>query len=848
MREQILEWIRSQQAVLDKAIADAASNFHLQNKDTPHFAFDVKTTSSEMWALSKQDDLCYDRPSIGFCYGMWYHATRVSTLVPIFEHLLHNSPGEDRIDIFDIGAGTGAIQWAVAISLLAREASGQKTPPIRIVNIDSSPFMLDFNKNFLWVEFCEAFPKAASIKVEYTINNWTNHVDPYQANNWICASYVFDHFENRTSLAEEFGKLVERIKPSTVLLFTSSQNAQEENLNHIIDRVGKEGYVASKALTYAPLFTGVVTEVNSLRKKLQAETDFGFSGDVLWNRGGFIARILTRQQIGLPLQVDAIKVYHSPEITRAKVQLTDQQRSAAEPNGQPTIIVGPAGCGKSVVLTEKIKRIVERVDKPYDHTVRILLTTFNRRLVRVLGDWLEEILDPKQCKRTRYTTTTSWGKTYTKDHCWFQFNGSKIHNIEVVHFDVMPTLIGKVPWRYLMDDGYEYEVYHRKIMQEAIDLYFKTEKLSQEKESKIANPDFLLDEFVRIFYGQQVKKKKHYLTIERTGRGNNPFLKYKSQRREIIFECISIYLKKLKDAKRENFHMRRSKFLNKLAAGDVERKFDYILIDELQDCTKADHQIFLHLIKDASNITFAGDLAQSIQLGAAFHVPMGEEMTRFKKIKLEGSFRLPFRISECLKQLSERINKRYGAREGVEAEIIVPYRGAQPGARPIVVYSQTAAEMAIKITAVIKKYSLYGLSAHSLFERDNELAVALYENGVFVENDIILKSKGLEYSCVIWSSRLRADTNLEQQEFAYTIFTRTSSILIIAVFDPIEAELKDITKIFDSKKSIYWDQETSEHMNTVHQTPNLKEGDDTDQSPELEEDANEAIDLDQFIE
>lgn len=846
MREQVLRWISAQKPVLDKIIAEAAQRFHSDNKDNPNFVFDVKTSSTEMWALSKQDDLCYDRPSIGLCYGLWYHATRVSTLTPIFEHLLHAASQDERIDIFDIGAGTGAIQWAVAICALGRHSANEKIRAIRIVNIDSSPFMLDFNKNYLWVEFCKVYPQATSLQVEYTINNWTNHVNPYQANNWICASYVFDHFENREALAEEFGKLVERIKPSTVLLFTSSQTAQEENLSFIINRVEKEGYGASKALTYPPIFSGVVHEVNAFRNKLQSETDLGFSGEVLWNRGGFIARILTRQQIGLPLTVEAIKVYHSPEITRAKVQLTDQQRSAAEPNGQPTIIVGPAGCGKSVVLTEKIKRIVERVDKPYDPTVQILLTTFNRKLVKVLGDWLEEILDPKRCKRIRYSKQ-AYGKTYVKDHCWFQFSGSTIHNIEIVHFDVLPTLIGNVSWRHVTDQNEEYEVYHRRIMQEAVDFFFKTEKTRKESDPKIADPDFLIDEFIRIFYGQQVKKKKHYLGIERTGRGNNPFLKYNSKRREIIFECISIYLQKLKHGKRENFHMRRSKFLNKLKAEKIDRKFDYILVDELQDCTKSDHEIFFKLIKDPSNITFAGDLAQSIQLGAAFHVPAGEEMTRFKKIKLDGSFRLPFRISECLKPLSERINKRYGAREGVEAEIIVPYRGAQPGARPIVVYSQTAAGMAEKIAAIIKRYSLYGLSEYSLFERDIEFTDELRKLGIEIETDIILKSKGLEYSCVVWSSRVRADTKLEQQEFAYTIFTRTSSILIIAVFDAIDTELKDITKIFESRKSIYWDNETGSHMNTIHAAQQINEGDDTDTSPEIDEIAGE-VDLDEYIE
>lgn len=156
--------------------------------------------------------------------------------------------------------------------------------------------------------------------------------------------------------------------------------------------------------------------------------------------------------------------------------------------------------------------------------------------------------------------------------------------------------------------------------------------------------------------------------------------------------------------------------------------------------------------------------------------------------------------------------------------------------------------MAEKIASIIKRYSIYGLTAHSLFERDHELSEELKKHGLDIATDIILKAKGLEYSCVIWSSRVRADTNLEQQEFAYTIFTRTSSILIIAVFDPIDAELKDITKHFEPRKSIYWDQETSEHMQTIVGIEHLAEESDEDLTETLEEITEGNDDLDQYIE
>ena len=96
-----------------------------------------------------------------------------------------------------------------------------------------------------------------------------------------------------------------------------------------------------------------------------------------------------------------VKMYTEPETDRKMVQLNQQQIAAALPTGQPTMIIGPAGCGKSLVLTEKVKRIVEGGASPYDPGLRMLLTTFNKRLVRTLGDWLMQVLDGSKCKRER---------------------------------------------------------------------------------------------------------------------------------------------------------------------------------------------------------------------------------------------------------------------------------------------------------------------------------------------------------------------------------------------------------------------------------------------------------------
>src|SRR5690349_2425318 len=109
-------FIAQQQSVLDEVICQAASKYYDENKNKPNFYFDVVESCTEQWLLSAPDkkDLCYDRPSIGFTYSLWYQAKRVNTFLKYFISELAKEQSES-IEIFDLGAGAGAVQWAVGL-------------------------------------------------------------------------------------------------------------------------------------------------------------------------------------------------------------------------------------------------------------------------------------------------------------------------------------------------------------------------------------------------------------------------------------------------------------------------------------------------------------------------------------------------------------------------------------------------------------------------------------------------------------------------------------------------------------------------------------------------------------
>mgnify|MGYP003632036704 CR=1 FL=1 len=77
--ENIYTHIDSIKEELDNAIKLAAENYYRAHKDDSNFLFDVKETSKECYLLSQGADLCYDRPSIGFSYSLWYQGRRVNS-------------------------------------------------------------------------------------------------------------------------------------------------------------------------------------------------------------------------------------------------------------------------------------------------------------------------------------------------------------------------------------------------------------------------------------------------------------------------------------------------------------------------------------------------------------------------------------------------------------------------------------------------------------------------------------------------------------------------------------------------------------------------------------------------
>jgi hypothetical protein len=810
---QLIDWLKQQHSTLDRIISNAGKEFHidaLKLRSKEQFGFDLAECQFESYNLIRNQDLCYDRPNTAFGYSLWYHGRRVNTFLSYFAKTIFNTT-DKQIEIFDLGAGTGAVQWAVGLVYHKMKEAGRPVPKIKIINIDTSPFMLYYSRDYLWKHFVAEYKHCQDFSddIDYEVNTWSNTKNVSVTNPWITASYLFDisdtsttaqaNTEYKNSVKAGFKELIKAFNPSTILLLTSDQPPKRLLLNELKGDFAASGYNQQEVSSTQLLLTGQLVETSSFRRQLFQEYQLhlktseaqSISRVVEWKDYSFIGTILSKQQAALNLgataqkkKPDEIKLYNPPITVRREIKLNDEQLKAAEHTERPTIISGPAGCGKSVVVTERIKNLVEA--KQYSPELRILVTTFNKQLMNYLGKWIADLLDKEKVERIGNN---------------FKFKNSDAINICLMHFDILPTRIGNANGSLVFNNTL------REIAAEAI-AFVKTEnKITTNKHDKVLNPDYVIEEYHRTIYGLQYVTEKEFLTSERKGR---PKLKKEGDNRKILWKAVWKFLDLMetrKPNKVESIVSRRHKFLKQLQQKEIQTKFTHIFVDEFQDCTQADYQIFDLLLDNPNNIVLAGDIAQAIQIGNVADILRirTEEMVNRKTHNLKGSYRLPFRISECVTKISEIIQ---------DGSVITPYKGSPPGARPIVIYAATPNELKSKIESVYRAYKVYGLDRVTILESDGEIYKALKAVNVACETDTILRLKGLEKTCVLWSTRQDIEYKDEVAEFVYTILSRTSGILLIVLTTQTLKKYHKIIKLLRKDRLILWDTDTKNNFET----------------------------------
>lgn len=827
--DRLQAWVRTQQPALDEAIATAAIRFLPDYLRLPFGPFDLAASTAESYRLSRGEDLCYDRPSTGVTYGLWYHARRVNTCLRQVLPSLADAPA-GRLVVYDLGAGTGAFQWAFALGAAALRAAGKAAPELHVVNVDSSPVMLHYME-LLWKALAERAPEVTSgVTYERAVNAWTS-TDVGGAEGWLCASYLFDHSDKAEDLSHDFDALLGEYRPGRVLLSTSARKGHAY-LDRIAEGLRKRDYNRVQ-LPESPCFSGPLPRVNQLRRALSDKGYTGIRPNASWDDPSYAAATFARPQLTLGMGGDKaweeVTLFRPELPKRRDVVLTPEQKKAARLTGRPTILYGAAGSGKSIVLTERLRLLAEQHD--YAHDLRVLVTTFNKELIsKVLKPWVSQLLD-----RSRYELAPTRRGGATFEYHFRDRGGSRssLPNISLMHFDVLPTRLGEVHkieelggYRVAGDDSdEEYEEAVNRLIEEAIDRVtasLSDQGIAPSAVRHVLDPRYVYDELHRIVYGREAIDEEEYLEISRPGR---PQLNRGSTPRRVLWQVLEAYRQLCHERRVRTFLHRRIHLLKLIREGRHPGRFTHVYVDEMQDCTPADFEIFYGLLDDPNNLFLTGDLAQAVHMGrtASTRVPrMNGDQRYFRNLTLTGSFRLPFRISEALIPLSERIrDKRKNCRDAVEAALQHPFKGSPPGVRPIIVAAGSEGEMAAKLLAVARAYGEPSLGdvgfkigeGPLIMEHDAGLRNAIKAQGGKAWADTILRVKGLEAPWVVWSTRAEIPADEDVEEYVYTILTRGAGVLTIALFPEPGDACCAVLNTFDPDRVICWDRASAEAFN-----------------------------------
>lgn len=812
-------WLKEQKDTLESIVASRGREAFEYFRGFSHHEYEISACNEEFFQLSRGGDVYYDRYSVGWLYSTWYHLRRVNGLIkPLLSEWKSSEIKPDCV--VDLGCGTGATLWAMGLICSAMKLSGNEMKNVRVINLDNSPFMLRYNK-FLWTGFCATYPEAKDLHVEFSLRSWNTQKPLKVKDSWCFANYLFDAESDWEFLCDEFSRVAKKTNPSRLFLRSSIQKKRT------IDRVAQ--FLVSNGYTSHPeeeqlFYHGPVHKIWNFRKEISRESKINLSGKPDWepNRTGEYSLILRREAEQSDLKIDGFSIGRKPNEEISNISLNDKQKKIARyrPSPFPYNIQGPAGCGKSLVLVHAIKNLVENSKK----INRVLLTTFNKELRGHLARWLEELLPEPE-----------WSHKIPKEGQHLIESSSTGDSIEILHLDLIPTRVYGLEYHKIVSVEKDEELALKSIKE-----YCEEKNINRSSLPRSITPESLIRYYVRYYYGSEWK------TLQQFEKGEmDRDLSVKIKTRAVLFDILKIYVKKF--AIKDTFNTARDRCL-KLAPSWKEREkktYTYLFIDEVQDCSVSDIKILLSVIENPNCITIAGDFSQAVHLGKKGQQLLASlrkndfldsAMNRWTYDTLDGSYRLPYRISDCLKPLSTKL------KENNKGNVIYSYPGGPPGARPILIKADKLEDCGNKIANMLFFYRYYtddDKKRITIIEPDSGLSKAIRGGwtsirkrldpsqkksgkGKFflgIEEDTVLRIKGMEYPYVVWTTRSQPKTgSTETMEFAYTAMTRSSTVLIIAVLNEMPPENKEIIKLLDQNFVIPWDQESEDYMLSLNES------------------------------
>ena len=784
--ERIAEAARSYGPILDQACATACKSMW---NEGGYSHFELQEGYRELWSLNQGADLAYDRPSIGLHYALWYHLQRTHLLIRGLLPLLANS--QTILTVYDVGCGTGATAWAAAVIIQSCRDANVDVSRVRLNGWDTSPFMLEASDR-LW----SALPNelTSHFTPKNRLGSWSEcRLDEDNSSKLVVASYLLNSSDQQylDEIDNSLTRFADRVGAESLLMLLPAPKAHlAEALHRNRNWQRQKGFRA-----FRDIWRGRVDNVANVRNSLLQSIRSNSPRDPTWTSNGPNYRYLARTADEL----------FGPRVTW--FELNDEQDRWAEPTETTcTALVGPAGSGKSVVLVERLVRVIEsaRLEAPH-----ILVTSFNKHMVEQLIEWTRERIDVSESAdlisdgETGFPGEARWDMTVKNAY-------QVITKIWFRNRDKLPTQVWKQP-------------------PQAPELLKGPAAAARKpnsnpfRGSKWISREFLENELELVVYGMEAMDYEEYVDSSKLARSGRPRLG--RGRRAVLWPYIvaqsnshtvhNTYLRRRMVAWRYN--EKALKQGERIALQEPFRDVTHVFVDEVQDMTRADIRLLAHTLPNPKRLFVTGDAAQALHTHGIKPRP-DIARARWRIRRLYGTYRLPALVSSVLAAPARSILDDQ-VRRGADGEGGVPdlCRTAVPGPRPVVVSGDHPAELvqAMKrMQCFVPEENQLATIWHVVHERgSSEILYDLLRTAAArVQKCSMLAFKGLELPLVLFPTDVRPPSGKSVAEWVYTALTRANGVLMIAVRP--EGTLQSVAEALrlldtdkrNTDKLMFWDQ------------------------------------------
>lgn len=786
---------------------------------------DARDAHADLARLARGGDARYDLVMSGDLYAAWYQLRRVVHAVGALTHPLVADDAD--LNVLDIGCGTGATAWALAIIERARAMCELPARHVRIVGVDGSPFMTSTAQH-LWDRLVLEM-EDVDVEARFLTSSWRHldvqAVDGFLDQPLLVGGYVLDQSDKDSidELAGDLGMLVGIHGVQRMLLF--GPWGKREILTGLLSSMASTTEASQWASSEGTIARGFVPSappetVRTARARLLAAAGITARdlASVNWSETSESTFVIARRTGQASLTLGR----------RSAVILDSLQERAAAPSERSVLVVGAAGSGKSEVLVRRIVTALNQAARPTararsERPARILVTAFNKYMVDHLVLRVEQELaalpDPLRARYEWCTIPCGPCKHAPKKEgavdCTISV-GSEFQRASV---------------RFLNWD---------KVFTRLLDVasagtvrtpaYIGRSSPADRDALRGAGitDTFLEAEFFRVIYGLRVRTLDEYVDIVRRGRGQE---RVRRELRPAIWRAIDPH--GTAGGPRTFTRVRYDAWASGAAPEESER-FDVVVIDEGQDLTDADFDIVGRLVSRSGSVVAALDPTQSQQLGASFQKPgslevAGRDSRRYwDEHGLSKTHRLSISISRAIRPLSETVRTERG-----EIPTLEPRKSAVIGARPILLEVSNRDDMS-QVAAVLRYYEGYFRSDFGETAVTSLLCAG--DHMWYSELDAVLKEwsegggtrisrgavdrrqkyfngewKGLEFDAVVWLTD--AVLGRPQQvmdavpEWVYTVISRPRSLLVVGLTPGTDPGTREAVARFEDGDVRLWDEQ-----------------------------------------